>query len=100
MLAMFLNAEQRHTGVLGVFLRSFGSESLGSSVDLRDDDQLATRLRTLKTSRRSPAKSGHQKWVSTAVTVSKAPSENGKWDTDPSRISTRAIRIHCWLVRM
>jgi hypothetical protein len=32
---------------------------------------------TLKTSRMSPGKLGHQKWVSTAVTRSNMPSGNG-----------------------
>src|SRR5580704_13672937 len=35
-------------------------------------------FRTLKTSRRSVGKAGHQKCVSTAVMTSKAPSENGQ----------------------
>jgi hypothetical protein len=41
-------------------------------------------FRTLKTSRRSVGKAGHQKCVSTAVMTSKAPSENGNRETEAS----------------
>jgi hypothetical protein len=49
-------------------------------------------FRTLKTSRRSVGKAGHQKCVSTAVMTSKAPSENGS----PTRGLDYALANHLY----
>src|SRR5438876_7475934 len=55
-------------------------------------------FKTLKVSRMSRGKLGHQKCVSTAVTRSNMPSGNGNSDTEPCRISTRPSSIHCAFV--
>ena len=76
-IPMLIDTEQLQTRKREDVLGELGRLRCCSFVYFRNNDQRAARLSTLKTSRMSAGKSGHQKWVSTAVTKSNIPSANG-----------------------